>query len=626
MKMLTRESTIETWTKFLPNIKDTEQLEQYIKEYWGYTLDEVLDDYDSESDSQIDFIEKIVTENTAAEYNTAYDALYSAVSDKYAWNEFFRPILRNAGDQIIDLIGSSNIIEEKENVCKETIDALYAQCYDIAFRVIFQEYSYAKKEGKLTGENDDENYLLFNEMLKDPEVITSIYNSYPELIRLLEVRCRWFVNATRELICSTEHEIENIRKNINNNVRTIKSISFSEGDSHREGRMVCIIKFNDDIKVVYKPRTLETEDAFNSIINYFNEIGKNKDFRALKLFKYYTNKKQGWTEFINYEPCDNEGEVRDYYKKMGELLCILYMLNAKDFHSENIICRKSDPILIDLETLLHSAVFEGGIALEGAYSTAVDIINRSVMKIGFLPTKIVNSKTNKRLEVGAMGRQREQESPFVSITAVRDENGNLKLEKTFGKLGSHSCCPILNGEIQDAVKYIEDVMDGFELTYKLVCENKKQFADFVVSVFSSKLNRLIVRSTNMYDQLVRTSYHPLLLRNTWDRKMFLLKIVAASDTDTFGKGLLHSELNDMYNGDIPYFTSISEENELINSEGCYTNQTFDKSLLDGAVETILGMNDIDMKRQIGFINLSFADDLEEEGIIRREPLPPPASP
>ena len=31
MKMLTRESTIETWTKFLPNIKDTEQLEQYIK-------------------------------------------------------------------------------------------------------------------------------------------------------------------------------------------------------------------------------------------------------------------------------------------------------------------------------------------------------------------------------------------------------------------------------------------------------------------------------------------------------------------------------------------------------------------------------------------------------------------
>ena len=614
MKMLTRESTIDTWTKLLPNVKDTEQLEQYIKEYWGYTLEEVLDDYDSESDSQIDFIEKIVTENTAAEYNTAYDVLYSAVSDKYAWNEFFRPILRNAGDQIIDLIGSSNIIEEKENVCKETIDALYAQCYDIAFRVIFQEYSYAKKEGKLTGENDDENYLLFNEMLKDPEVITSIYNSYPELIRLLEVRCRWFVNATRELICGTEKEIENIRENIDNNVRTINSISFSEGDSHREGRMVCIIKFNDDIKVVYKPRTLETEDAFNSIINYFNEIGKNKDFRALNLFKYYTNKKQGWTEFINYEPCDNEGEVRDYYKKMGELLCILYMLNAKDFHSENIICRKSDPILIDLETLLHSAVFEGGIALEGAYSTAVDIINRSVMKIGFLPTKIVNSKNNKRLEVGAMGRQREQESPFVSITAVRDENGNLKLEKTFGKLGSHSCCPILNGEIQDAVKYIEEVMDGFELTYKLVCENKKQFADFVVSVFSSKLNRLIVRSTNIYDQLVRTSYHPLLLRNTWDRKMFLLKIVAASDTDTFGKGLLHSELNDMYNGDIPYFTSISEENELINSNGCYTKQTFDKSLLDGTVETILGMNDVDMKRQLGFINLSFADDLEEEGM------------
>lgn len=614
MRILTRESTIETWTKLLPNVKGAEQLGKYIEEYWGYTLDEVLERYDSKADSQMDFIENIVTENNAVGYETAYDDLYSAVSDKYAWNEFFRPILKHAGGQILELISSSNIIEEKNDVCKEAFDALYAQCYDIAFRVIFQEYSYAKKEGKLTGENDDENHKLFNAMLKESEVITAIYNSYPELIRLLEVRCRWFINMVRELICGTEKEIENIRRNINSSITTIKSISFSKGDSHREGRMVCILTFNDDIKVVYKPRSLETEASFNLIVDYFNKVGKGTDFLELKLFRYYTSNKQGWTEFINYEPCDNVGEVRDYYTKMGQLLCILYMLNAKDFHSENIICRKSDPILIDLETLLHSVVFEGGVSLDGAYNNAAEIINKSVMKTGLLPTQVISSKTKKKLEVGAMGRQREQEAPFASVTAVRDENGEVKLRKVFGKMDSHSCSPILNGEIQDAVKYIEDVINGFELTYKLVCENKKKLADFIIEVFISKLNRLIVRSTNIYDQLIRTSYHPLLLRNSWDRKIFLLKMIEVSDTDKFHSGLLRSELNDMYNGDIPYFTSISEGNELINSEGDYTKQIFDKSLLEGAVETILGMNDIDMKRQIGFINLSFANELEEEGM------------
>lgn len=612
MRMLTKESTIETWTKLLPNVKDTEELNNYIEEYWGCTLDEVLENYDSEADSQTELIENLITENTAADHSTAYDAMFSAVTDRYTWNEFFRPLLRNAGEQIIEMVESCSIIENKELLCEDTFTALYTQCYDIAFRVILQEFGYTKKEDKLSGENETEMQEQFNEMLKDPEFLTGVYNNYPELIRLLDVRCRWFVNMARELICGTEKEIENIRTKINSNVRTIKQISFSEGDSHREGRMVCIMTFNDDIKIVYKPRSLETEDAFNEVIDYFNKKG-GPEFQELKLFKYHTTDKQGWTEFINFEPCDNEGEVHDYYKKMGELLGIIYMLNGKDFHSENIICSKADPILIDLETLLHSIVFETGAKIEGACDEAIDIIDRSVMKTGFLPMQIVNPNTKKKLEVGAMGRQREQESPFRSVSPVRGEDGEIKLEKVFGTMESHSCCPVLNGEKQDAVKFIEDIMDGFEMTYKLVCGDKQAFVKCITDAFTEKMNRVIVRSTNIYDQIVRTSYHPLLFRNAWDRKMFLLKIIAVTERSRMCKGLVCSELRDMYNGDIPYFMCTSEGTELIDSEVLATGQMFDKSLLSSAVDTILSMNDIDMKRQLGFISLSFAEELEEEG-------------
>lgn len=620
MRMLTRESTIETWKKLLPNVKDTEQLEKYVKEYWGCTLDEVLDSYDSEFDSQRNLIDKLVTENTTADYSTVYDAMYSAVTDRFTWNEFFRPLLRSAGEQIIDIVKSCDIIEDKEVLCEAAFDSLFAQCYDTAFRVILQEYGYAKNEGIITGETEEDGQKQFNKMMTDPKFLTNIYNSYPELIRLLELRSRWFVNMARELICGTEKEIDNIRKKINDNVRIIKDISFSEGDSHREGRMVCIIKFNDDIKIVYKPRALETEDAFNSIINYFNENRNDEKYRDLKLFKYHTTGTQGWTEFINFEPCDNEEEVHDYYTKMGELLCIIYMLNGKDFHSENIICSKSDPILIDLETLLHSLVFESGVLIEGACSDAMKIVDRSVMKTGFLPMQIVNPKNQKKLEVGAMGRQREQESPFVSVSAFKDETGAIKLEKCFCKMSYDNCSPVLDGQKQDALYFIEDVMNGFEIVYKQVCADKEAFVKLVKDVFTTKMNRVIVRSTNIYDQIVRTSCHPLLLRNAWDRRMFLLKILSVTETEKISRELVRSELRDMFNGDIPYFMCRSEANELLDSEELPTDQTFETSLLESSVRTILDMNEIDMRRQIGFINLSFAEELEEEGMDTTEIL------
>ena len=184
MRMLTKESTIETWTKLLPNVKDKEELNNYIEEYWGCTLDEVLENYDSEADSQTELIENLITENTAADYSTVYDAMFSAVTDKYTWNEFFRPLLRNAGEQIIEMVKSCSIIEDKELLCEDTFKALYTQCYDIAFRVILQEFGYTKKEDKLSGENETEMQEQFNEMLKDPEFLTGVYNNYPELIRL----------------------------------------------------------------------------------------------------------------------------------------------------------------------------------------------------------------------------------------------------------------------------------------------------------------------------------------------------------------------------------------------------------------------------------------------------------
>lgn len=59
-------------------------------------------------------------------------------------------------------------------------------------------------------------------------------------------------------------------------------------------------------------------------------------------------------EFIQYKECNSIEEVRNFYIRQGEYLAILYLLNATDFHYENIVASGEFPYLVDLESLFHN--------------------------------------------------------------------------------------------------------------------------------------------------------------------------------------------------------------------------------------------------------------------------------
>jgi lantibiotic modifying enzyme len=46
-------------------------------------------------------------------------------------------------------------------------------------------------------------------------------------------------------------------------------------------------------------------------------------------------------------------EIKRYYQRAGQLLCLLYVLGANDCHNENLIACGEHPVLVDLETLMH---------------------------------------------------------------------------------------------------------------------------------------------------------------------------------------------------------------------------------------------------------------------------------
>jgi lantibiotic modifying enzyme len=63
-----------------------------------------------------------------------------------------------------------------------------------------------------------------------------------------------------------------------------------------------------------------------------------------------------WLEFVKHTPCQTEEQLHVYYERAGFMLGVLYILNAVDFHYENIIARKGTPVIIDHETIIQPKI------------------------------------------------------------------------------------------------------------------------------------------------------------------------------------------------------------------------------------------------------------------------------
>lgn len=600
-----QENLLEFWMKLLPNIKDRNELDSFIKKYWDYKLEDVLQEI---SVIQNDICS--VDMKYSCEQENEYDKMFDKLSEKYMWSEFLRSILKRETIELRKIIYESTIVGNKEKLFENLFKSMLEGCYSISLRVIYEEYNNINRDKT---PEEDNSTKSFNEMLFDSKYISYIHNSHPELIRILRINLKNFLELISDILCETKINIDCIKENINEQIRVIENIEVSMGDSHRGGKSVCVLLFNDGIKIVYKPRKLESEIAFFSLIDYLN-AKKIKNFCKLKKFKFYTCKNHGWVEFIDYEQCEDEQQVKNFYLRMGELLGILYILNAKDFHSENIICSKEHPILIDLETLLHGVSFETGLKLGGACDEALDLVNNSVMKIGLLPMTIVNPKNGKHINIGAMGSEGEQESPFASLAVIEDEKGKVSIKQYYSTLNYKNNIPRINQEVKKAVYYIDSIIFGFEIVYDYIHKNKDEFVRDIKKFFENiEHNRIIIRSTNVYDQLLRTSYHPDLLMDKWSRKIFLLKLLEVTDVN-ISDDIFKAELLDMYNGDIPFFSCNLKTEDIVDSRNNVLNSSMKIEMMTQMINKINNLSMMDKKRQIGFIRVSFLEEMEKNGV------------
>lgn len=593
------------WKDFFPEFKEDDDLEKLFLRVYNNNIENYLKDREIEDTYQKEFINKIMAFNIKNDNEIIFNNIMDKYFHDFKWIGFFRPLLLKYDDTIKNII-NSKLFKDSERA----FDLIYCQMLQSlvnrSFRVIVLEINLARQENILLGKDSEERYTYFvKELLLDNNFLAKIYNKYPELIRILDNYLENTTKYLKEILKNLNDEKNSLfmQMEINKDIK-LENIEFSHGDTHNGNKSVAKLIFENNFNLMYKPRSLEIEKGYKDLIDWLDNriYGFKKPYAA----NVYSNNNYGFMEFINNKECDNPEEISNFYFKMGELLAILYSLNSRDFHIENIIAFGENPVLVDLETLLHKTV-EINEEEISSYENILSIIGNSVASISVLPTTMINKKENLIMEVGAMNSGKVQKSPYRTQALEERNTDRIHIKNVYKEIDKLNSSPKSGGRYLSAENYISEIKEGFIKIYRWIEENKDKYYEKIESLFAHKYSRYIYRGTNNYTQLLETSYHPDLLSNKIDRYIYFHRIFTTIDFHNNEKDIevTKTEILEMLNDDIPMYQIRNDEIYISDMKGNIVLREEGKSILESIEERINTFNEIDLKRQISIINQCF---------------------
>ncbi|MBR6182954.1 MAG: type 2 lantipeptide synthetase LanM [Bacteroidales bacterium] len=397
------------------------------------------------------------------------------------------------------------------------------------------------------------------------------------------------------------------------------TVQFNLGDAHRGGKGVVLLEYPDGRKVVYKPRNLSIDVHFARLLAYIQERS-GISFVAPKTI---VREDHGWVEFVEYQECGSAEEIGDYYFRIGGLLALLYSLNATDFHYENIICKGSFPVLIDLESF-----FVPYFPIESAETSLM--ILESVLGTGLLPTTVVVNKEEEdadrdkeALEICGLVDVEGQEAITDSLSIAVDDNGEITVSRERGRLIGAKNIPAFGSQKVHPEDYAAEITRGFEKVYSIIAGDKTGFVSQLES-FKDDAVRIIFRDTAAYAHLLHEANNVNILCDEDSlRSLFSRWLYEVVPDYRFLENIVEHEIDDLVDHDIPLFTTtVSSCNLWYKDDECIED-CFLETGYDRVLRKIDKMGAADCERQKWLIeaSLNYKTHLSEYGNKGESVLP-----
>src|SRR5215471_12174508 len=455
---------------------------------------------------------------------------------------------------------------ERDVITDATRESLYTILHSKVSRLLVLELNAARVTRRLGGENSEQRWQQFLELSSQQSFWDDLASHYPSLWRaggIVRNRCmatlcfaqRWAADRRRlEDLCAGEPG-------------ELNELSFGAGDSHRGGSTVAIAG-GEGWRVVYKPRSLAIDNALRGFVAELADA--HGSALSVRVPEAVDCGDYGWAEFVTHRFAAGNEELLSFYRGIGHLLALMRLLSGSDLHAENVIAHGGTPVVVDCETLFTPKIPPSPSGYGGAFDRAGELIGRTVLSAGLLP--------GRGMGLGWRG---------VDLSAVGMLPGQQPMQQQLGILGAGSDEAHVGRILVEApvsrnhpsprpalAEYWPEVLRGFdELTTTLERLDAAGSLRPRLRVFEDCHIRVVLRATEVYAEIGRMLWHPASLHNpepARQRAFGLLEKMAANvSVAPSDPAVIHAEIDELVEGDIPYFSAVVREGRLHGPRGTY---------------------------------------------------------
>lgn len=514
-----------------------------------------------------------------------YDALLSNVENSVsfiktppsplAFESLFYALIMSAEKKMIggvsetalELFTSSARIDLRHGLLK-LLSELYAPVLYSKLVALLKSLS---ADQKLLASDENTNTDHFDHFIQEIRQtgFCAIFAEKPVLLRITAVIVRQWINTTQELITRLHRDKDVIRSKITQSDANtlVQGVSGDLSDPHNFGHSVLIINFDDQTKLVYKPKDLRLDVAWHDLIKDFNVSGAPVDLKPVRTI---AGEEYGWTEFIEHNSCESTKDFELFYRRSGAWLAIFHLFSSSDMHFENIIADGAHPVPIDLEMILQASNPEHEqITPETAASiqSAQTVVN-SVLMVGMLPS-YAKSPNNKVFDAGGLNAVK---SSMPSGGWKNINTNGMRWMQTITESKDFPNIAHISGQYAQLGDYLPAFIEGFvQYSHFLLQQHEAKGANRLLENFKDMPVRKVIRNTRFYYMLLqRLRDHRTMTDGViWSAQAEFLSRLADWDVEQDILWPLQSaERLALVSLNIPHFVSISNKDLVRDITGC----------------------------------------------------------
>lgn len=488
-----------------------------------------------------------------------------------------------------------------------TVEALFgnlpSQLIRILAPTLVLELNVARLQGDLTGDTPEERFASFLRLLRGSNAAVAILQNYPTLAHQLIIQINNWVDFSLQFVNHLCADWDAIRLAFGAGAGPglLSRVHGRLGDAHKGGKAVLIVEFEAGWKLVYKPRSMAVDRHFQQLLSWLNDRGDYPPFLTSRILDSGT---YGWSEYVAARGCDTPQELVRFYERQGGYLALLYVLEAVDFHFENLIASGEHPVLVDLESLFHPRIEQPDLA--NSELLAADVIDHSVVRVGLLPQLIWSDGERQGIDLSGLGAAAGQIMPQAIPYWEGGGTDEMHIAHKHAAIGGALNRPTLGGFEVNALDYAEAIVAGFTRIYRLLLERRDELLseNGPLARFADDQVRVLLRPTRTYGELLQGSFHPDFLSDALERDRHFDQLWVGVEPNPYLARVISAEREALHGGDIPMFTTSPSSRDLWTGSGEPVKDFFEQPGMMLVRRRLELMGERDLAQQLWFIRAS----------------------